>query len=46
MTVKELREILAQFNDTMEVQIVDGDWCEPIDDVDEYNGVILIQNIG
>ena len=45
MTVKELREILAQFNDTMEVQIVDGDWCEPIDDVDEYNGVILIQNI-
>ena len=46
MTVKELRNILAQFDDNMEVQIVDGNWCEPIDDVDEYNGVVLIQNIG
>lgn len=45
MTVKELRDILAQFDDNMEVQIVDNDWNEPIDDVDEYNGIILIQNI-
>lgn len=45
MTVKELRDILTQFDDNMEVQIVDDDWNEPIDDVDEYNGIILIQNI-
>lgn len=45
MTVKELRDMLAQFDDNMEVQIVDGNWCEPIDDVDEYDGVVLIQNI-
>ena len=46
MTVKELRDILAQFDDNMEVQIVDNNWCEPIDDIDEYDGVVLIQNIG
>lgn len=46
MTVRELKDILAQFDDNMEVQIVDDNWCEPIDDVDEYNGVVLIQNIG
>jgi hypothetical protein len=45
MTVKELRDILAQFDDDMEVQIVDNNWCEPIDDVDEYDEVVLIQNI-
>ena len=46
MTVKELRDILAQFDDNMEVQIVDNHWCESIDDVDDYNGVVLIQSIG
>lgn len=45
MTVKELRDILAQFDDNMEVQIVDGNWCEPIDDVDDYDGIVLIQNV-
>ena len=45
MTVRELREILAQFDDEMEVQIVDNHWNEPIDDVDEYDGVVLIQNL-
>lgn len=45
MTVKELINVLAQFDENMEVQIVDGNWCEPIDDVDEYDGVVLIQNI-
>ena len=45
MTVKELREILAQFDDEMEVQIVDNHWNEPIDDVDEYDGIVLIQNL-
>ena len=46
MTVKELRDILTQFDDNMEVQIVDNYWCEPIDDVDDYDGVVLIRNIG
>lgn len=46
MTVKELREALAQFDENMEVQIVDNHWCESIDDVDDYDGVVLIQNIG
>ena len=45
MTVKELRDILAQFDENMEVEIVDNHWCEPINDVDEYDGVILIQSI-
>jgi len=42
MTVKELREMLAQFDENMEVKIVDDNWNEPIYDVDEYDGVILI----
>ena len=46
MTVKELRDILAQFDDNMEVKIIDGDWAEDIEDVDDYDGVVLIQNIG
>ena len=46
MTVKELRERLAQFDDNMEVQIVDNNWCESIDDVDDYDEVVLIQHIG
>ena len=42
MTVKELKEILEQFDDNMIVQIVDDHWNEDIYDVDEYNGVIII----
>ena len=42
MTVKELKEILEQFDDNMVVQIVDDHWNEDIYDVDEYNGVIII----
>ena len=43
MTVKELKEILAQFDENMEVKIVDNHWDEPIDDVDEYDGEIIIR---
>jgi len=43
MTVKELREVLAQFDDNMEVLIVDNHWDEPIDDVDEYDGRVIIR---
>ena len=42
MTVRELREILAQFDDNMTVQIIDDNWNENIVDVDEYNGVVVI----
>lgn len=42
MTVKELREILTQFDDNMTVQIIDDNWNENIVDVDEYNGVVVI----
>lgn len=42
MTVRELREILAQFDDNMTVQIIDDNWNENIIDVDEYNGVVVI----
>ncbi len=43
MTVKELREVLKEFDENMEVQIVDNHWNEPIDDVDEYDGVVIIR---
>lgn len=46
MTVKELRERLAQFDENMEVKIIDGDWAEDIEDVDDYDGIVIIQNIG
>ena len=42
MTVRELREILTQFDDNMTVQIIDDNWNENIVDVDEYNGVVVI----
>lgn len=42
MTVKELREILTQFDDEMEVQVIDDHWNEAIADVDEYDGVVII----
>lgn len=42
MTVKELMEVLKTFDEELEVQIVDDNWNEPINDVDEYNGVIVI----
>ena len=45
MTVRELREILAQFDENMEVQIKDGDWEVPIQYVDIYNGFVLIENL-
>ena len=32
MTVKELMERLAQFDENMEVKIIDGDWAEKIED--------------
>lgn len=43
MTVRELREILTQFDENLEVQIIDDNWNEPIDDVDEYNGIVIIR---
>lgn len=45
MTVKELRDILAQFDENIEVKIVDNHWDEPIDDVDEYDGVVIIRAV-
>ena len=45
MTIKELMEELKKFDENMEVQIVDGDWNEPINDIDEYRGIVLIRNI-
>lgn len=42
MTVKELIEILTQFDENMEVKIVDDNWNESIQDVDEYNEIVLI----
>ena len=42
MTVKELREALAQFDENMEVKIVDDNWNESIQDVDEYNNEVII----
>ena len=42
MTVKELIEMLMQFDENMEVKIVDDNWNESIQDVDEYNEIVLI----
>lgn len=42
MTVKGLIEILTQFDENMEVKIVDDNWNESIQDVDEYNEIVLI----
>ncbi len=44
MTVRELREILAQFDENLEVQIIDDNWNEAIDEVDEYNGIVIIRS--
>ena len=46
MTVKELMNTLAQFDENMEVKIVDNNWVEEIEDVDDYDGIVIIQNIG
>lgn len=43
MTVRELREILAQFDENMEIKVNDNHWDEPIGDVDEYDGVVIIR---
>lgn len=43
MTVRELREVLAQFDEDMEVKVNDNYWDEPIGDVDEYDGVVIIR---
>ncbi len=43
MTVKELMEILKNFDENMEVQVIDDNWNEPIGDVDEYDGVVIIR---
>ncbi len=42
MTVKELREMLVQFDENMVVQIVDNHWNEDVNDVDEYDGIVII----
>lgn len=43
MTIKELKEILSQFEDDMEVMVKDNHWDEPIDDVGEYDGIVIIR---
>ena len=42
MTVKELIRVLEQFDKDAEVLVKDDHWDEPIGDVDEYDGVIII----
>ena len=42
MTVRELREMLAQFDGDTVVQIIDNHWNEDIVDVEEYHGTIII----
>ena len=42
MTVRELIEVLNTFDEELEVQVIDNNWNEPINDIDEYNGVIVI----
>ena len=42
MTVKELIRVLEQFDKDTEVLVKDDHWDEPIGDVDEYDGVIII----
>lgn len=34
--------MLTQFDENMEVKIVDDNWNESIQDVDEYNEIVLI----
>lgn len=43
MTVKELMEVLKNFDENMEVKIVDNNWDEPIEDVDDFDGVVIIR---
>lgn len=42
MTVKELIEMLTRFDENMEVKIVDNNWNESIQDVDEYHNEVII----
>ena len=43
MTVKELMEILKNFDENMVVKVVDNHWEENISDVDDYDGVVIIR---
>ena len=45
MTVKELMERLAQFDENTEVKIVDGDWEEELNYVEDHEGTIILQSI-
>ena len=44
MTVKELMERLAQFDENMEVKIIDGDWEEELNYVEDHEGEIILQH--
>ncbi len=45
MTVKEMIKKLEQYNEDMEIKVTDNDWDEDANDVDSYDGYVVIRNI-
>ena len=44
MTIRELRDELAQFDENMEIRIMNGMWAVPINNIDTEDGIVLLEN--
>ena len=45
MTVKELIKELEQYDGDMEVKVTDDNWDEDLNDVDSYDGYVVVRSI-
>lgn len=45
MTVKELIKELEQYDEDMEVKVTDDNWDEDLNDVDSYDGYVVVRSI-
>ena len=45
MTIRELINVLSEFDDNMVVNIVDDGWREDINNIEEHDGIVLLRNI-
>lgn len=45
MTVKELIKELEQYDEDMKVKVTDDNWDEDLNDVDFYDGYVVVRSI-
>lgn len=45
MTVKELIKELEQYDEDMKVKVTDDNWDEDLNDVDSYDGYVVVRSI-